>query len=316
MVYHPSGGNYGTIEIINLDEFNPGLTCDNLSNFPRSIVSATGQLFQGTTPIICGGWRATNLCKCHSFKNGTWMADAPMNTCRANSGSIILKNPNKQSREDILIIPGGADPSTPALSSVESFDGKSWEQGRFASMPEAVTQHCLVKINDSVLMSIGGRAGIGPAFTGKTYFFDVMKNTWMAGPSMNTPRVAHSCGIMNWKNPSNGKTEKVVVVAGGRDQYVNDLTSVELLSIANYENSKTGWTTGPNLPQKFTSTVIVEFKNGVILVGGLYDGGISNRNLYQLLSPFGAWMKMKQMLTNFFVSNIAFLVPDDLVRCH
>ena len=40
-------------EIINLDEENPNMICDDLLAFPKAIWRSTGQLFYNT-PVICG----------------------------------------------------------------------------------------------------------------------------------------------------------------------------------------------------------------------------------------------------------------------
>jgi hypothetical protein len=51
---------FQSIEVLNLDASNPSLVCDNLPVLPVGLAAGTGQLFQGTTPIICGG--ATRNC--------------------------------------------------------------------------------------------------------------------------------------------------------------------------------------------------------------------------------------------------------------
>ncbi len=68
-----------SVEIVNLDEYNPDLICDNLPNLPVSVRSATGKLLNRTRPTICGGSGGTAHCECHSFEEGrcehrcTWM---------------------------------------------------------------------------------------------------------------------------------------------------------------------------------------------------------------------------------------------------
>jgi hypothetical protein len=309
LVYH-SDGLSNSFEIVNLDETNPDLSCDNLPSFAVSVSTATGKLYQGTTPIICGGFKSTYRCECQSFKNGAWQPEASLNTCRGHPQSVVFKNPSKQN-DDILMISGGTDLAN-INSLVESYDGKSWDQRRIATMPELVPQHCLVKINDSMLMSIGGIEAL-TSWTPKTYFLDINKNIWMEGPPIITPRAQHSCAIMNWKNPNTGKLEKVVVVAGGRERYGDDLNSVELLFLENYKN---GFNPGPTLPLRVWYLSLVEFRSGVILVGGQYKNGTLNQNLYELLSPTAAWTKMKQTLKGKPACDVAFLIPDDLVSCH
>jgi len=61
------------IEIINLDEGNPYLECDDMSDLPFGVLGATGQLFRENIPIICGGiGLGRNCSKCQAFLNGSW----------------------------------------------------------------------------------------------------------------------------------------------------------------------------------------------------------------------------------------------------
>ena len=59
-----------SVEIVNLDESNPDLICDNLPNLPVSVRSATGKLLNRNRPTICGGSAGTAHCECHSFEEG------------------------------------------------------------------------------------------------------------------------------------------------------------------------------------------------------------------------------------------------------
>jgi hypothetical protein len=114
---------------------------------------------------------------------------------------------------------------------------------------------------------------------------------------------------MNWKNPETGNMEKVVVAAGGAGGGV--LKSVELLFL---EDINSGWVAGPELPKEVSSATMVEFQDGVILVGG--SGNVGGQNLYQLASPTGAWTMMNQTMKEERSLHVAFLVPDELVNCH
>jgi hypothetical protein len=71
-------------------------------------------------------------------------------------------------------------------------------------------EHCLVKINDTMLMQISGSVSVlFEDTTDRTYFFDIIQNKWTSGPDLNYGRVYHSCGVMNWMNPNTGMEEKV-----------------------------------------------------------------------------------------------------------
>ena len=42
------------------------------------------------------------------------------------------------------------------LSDVESLNGTTWQPGALPPMPYPVYEHCIVKLNDSAFISIGG----------------------------------------------------------------------------------------------------------------------------------------------------------------
>jgi hypothetical protein len=119
---------------------------------------------------------------------------------------------------------------------------------------------------------------------------------------------------MNWKNPATSLFEKVIVVAGGYHNQLQETNSVELLFLNDYESNNSGWKVGPSIPVKVDGSAMVEFQNGVIMIGGRGEG--DGRHLYQLSSPYGNWIAMKQTLKEPRSHFASFLVPDNLVNCH
>ncbi len=207
--YRSGAGELASVEIVNLDESNPDLICDNLPDYPFGIQFATGQLFNRKTPIICGGYASSIYCECHSFKDGAWQSIQSLNECRHVTASAVFSNPNDNDEDDILLITGGYDGSTP-LSTVESFDGNVWNQTMFADLPTTIDGHCMVKINNTMLLQIGGAVNnYYSGTTENTYFFDIIQNKWIPGPKLNVGRIYHSCALMNWMNPNTDSVEKV-----------------------------------------------------------------------------------------------------------
>ncbi len=204
------GNDYlASVEIVNLDESNPDYICDNLPKFPIAVTFATGQLYNRTQPIICGGYGSSFHCECHSLKDGAWQSIQSLNECRSSTASAVFSNPNNNEDDDILLITGGYDGSK-VLSTVESFDGNVWSQTMFADLPSTIDGHCMVKINNTMLLQIGGTIDASYAgTTDKTYFFDIIKNKWISGPKLNVGRIHNSCAVMNWINPMTNIVEKV-----------------------------------------------------------------------------------------------------------
>jgi hypothetical protein len=291
-----------SIEVVNLDASKPNLVCDNLPDFPVGLEGGTGQLFQGTTPIICGGARPNRFvdsCDCYALKNGGWNKISSLQECRRYASSTLVTLENQ---EEVLMITGGQNSNT--LKSAESFNGTDWEQLMFSDMLQPAWLHCIVKINLTTLLLVGG---FNTGTMANTYFYQLKENAWTSGPSLQIARNGLSCGIMNWNNPETNQVDKVIVAAGGYNQ-----DSVELLFIDGGESN--AWVLGPPLPKYAVYSTMVEFQNSVILIGG--EGGVDGLHLYQLSSPNGTWVEMKQTLREKKSKHVSFLVPDELVNCH
>ena len=75
------------------------------------------------------------------------------------------------------------------VSSVAAFNGQSWIAGSFINLLEPVSDQCMVRLNDSMIVSIGGtNTPLPSGVTGTTFFFDLVLNKWMAGPSLKVAR--------------------------------------------------------------------------------------------------------------------------------
>ena len=192
-----------------------------------------------------------------------------------------------------------------------------WNTIQVENLPEPVNVHCIVKINSSTILSIGGHGEHDNGeldYVKKTYLFNSQLNTWTPGPSLLRPRALLSCGILRWKNPKSNEVERIVVAAGGFDN-PRVLSSVELLYLdRNESSSKSEWQKGPELPKAVKESTMIEYDNSVILIGG--KGEVDGFHLYQLFSPNGSWLEMKQTLKTNRSLHVAFLVPDELVNCH
>jgi hypothetical protein len=268
-----------TVEIINLDPSNPGLVCENLPEFPVGIEGGTGQLFHKRTPIICGGAKANrwvDSCDCYSFQHQTWTQISSLNQCRRYTASSLV---SLQHDKEVLMMAGGGMEWTTPLKSVESFDGTDWEQGQLSELPNEVWLHCLVKINSTTLLLIGGKE-TGSRSTARTHFFHADKNQWIPGPTLNKVRHAAGCGVLNWMNPQTNQMEKIVVAAGGADDGYF-FSETELLYVDRISDNI--WIMGPSLPLGNALPSMVEFQNSVILIGGGYPNG--SKDLYQLTTP-------------------------------
>ena len=257
-------------------------------------------LFDDSVPIFCGGYDDhLNNCECFRYKQSRWLSFARLSPCRWYSGFGYLTN--QLTGKTKFVVAGGENDQD--LSKVEAFDGTSWHN--LPDLPSSITNHCMVTVNEKVLLLIGGWTG--QSTTSKTYFFNSEKNEWSPGPDLSTPRSSFACATVNWKNPSGGQSENVVVAAGGKNK--GYIWTVELLYINNISR---GWQPGPELPHEVSNSELVEYKDSVVLVGGYGNYG---RYLYQLSTPDGPWIKMEQTLPVTKHDHVAFLIPDELADC-
>jgi len=248
--------------------------CDNLPEYPVGLQGGTGQLFNKSTPIICGGYSRTDLCDCYALQNQSWTKISSLNECRRYPASALV---SLERKEEVLTIIGGKGGSA-VLQSVESFDGTDWEQEKLSELPNGVWEHCLVKINSTTLLLVGGSETTGGlnAPVSATHFDDLNENQWIPGPALNVARAGAGCGILNWMNPQTNQIEKIVVAAGGYKSSTTELLYVD--RIGDYS-----WNMGPSFPTANGFPSMVEFQNSVILIGGGYPHG--SKDLYQLTSP-------------------------------
>ena len=295
-------GYDGDQRVFVIDLEDPNNVCKNLADVPVKVRSASGILFDDSVPMFCGGYYSGSKCDCFGYKQSEWVSYPAISPCRDHSASAALTD--QENGKTRFVMAGGLNGSG-FLSNVEAFNGETWSS--LPNLPSPVYGHCMVAINDTVLLSMGGYTSQG--YISKPNFFNSEMNEWSPGPDLNTPRRYFSCATVNWKNPSDGQLEKVVVVAGGYNgQY---MSYVELLYINNLSR---GWQYGPQLPYSVANSVLVEYKDTVVLVGG--DGtGVDGRHLYQLSSPDGPWNEMEQTLPIKKHYHIAFLIPDDLTDC-
>jgi len=326
-VKHVSDGEvlaWSNVKIFNLDNYNPDLVCDNLPKLLIGAKKASGKLFKGKIPIICGGYDEN--CRCQAFQNGLWdfIPDPP--ECKNVMDSAILTHSDGKEvffisgsesriftskpycREECIdekcytTCVGKRAVQNEFFFTAKTYNGIDWNNYISEKLAFA-DNYCIVKIDSSTIFSIGG--------VGDTFFYNFLDGKWTSGPYLNETRYDFSCGILLWRNPESRKDEKVVVVAGG-----NGLSSVELLFL-NDLSDESEWISGPELPTEIDHSTLIEYKNSLILIGGNSEEVYKlPDNMLQLSSPKGPWTEMSQPFIQGKGSHVAFLVPDEIVNCH
>ena len=90
-----SGMELKSVEVIDLDESKLNTTCHDIPDFPvKGLLGRTGQLFQKTMPIICGGSNLNYaLCECLALYKDKWINIASLKECRSEAQMVTLTYP-------------------------------------------------------------------------------------------------------------------------------------------------------------------------------------------------------------------------------
>jgi hypothetical protein len=261
------------------------------------LYGAIGGLGFKENPIICGGAQNDMYVfsnKCYSLQNNERVPSVHMNSVRMYAAVTKLQDGK-------LLVTGTYGAS--ATKKAEMLAEGGWES-KIPSLPVYFQSHCMVTVNSTTVMAIGGNDN--GAYSGKTFYFTFGDENWTEGPSVKQRRTHHSCGKIRRDKES---PEMSIIVVGG-----SHLSSVEILDEGSNE-----WRTGPELPFGIESAQMVESPNGgVVLVGGETLSRPALDTLYQL--PHGGqdavWTKMEQKLKTGRRLHTAFLVPDNHVDCN
>jgi hypothetical protein len=190
-------------EVISLE--SSVTTCKDPPNLPATIFVAIGGLGVKENPFICGGIQnGTCSNKCYSLENNEWVSYGSMITERSYAAAALLQNGK-------LLVTGGSDGSA-ILSSAEMLTEDGWGSN-IPPFPFLIHEHCMVAINSTTTMIIGGcYYNPGKAYLVNIFYFTLGTDGWTEGPALNYPRRYHSCGHI--RRDKEGQ-ELSIIVAGG-----------------------------------------------------------------------------------------------------
>jgi hypothetical protein len=291
--YYKSGQISDTCEVINLESTTT--TCKDPPNFPATVNVAIGGIGFKENPIICSGFQNTFYSnKCYSLENNEWASFPSMNSARSFAAADQL-----QDRK--LLVTGGLISDTAEMLTEEGWESK------IPSLPFIINFHCMVTVNSTTVMVIGGNQN--ELISAKVFYFTFGDASWTEGPEMKHKRAYQSCGRI--RSDINSQETSIIVAGGLNGSY--PLTSVEIL-----DEGSNRWQKGHALPLGIYLSQMVEDPNGgVVLIGGSSSSTVHLDTLYHL--PHGGldavWTKMEQKLKIGRWQHTAFLVPDNSVEC-
>jgi hypothetical protein len=288
-----------TVEIVDLDSTMS--KCKNLPKFPEPTAGAVGGISNNTHPTICGGGSPLSN-KCHTFVDDEWRPSFEM------KHEVIFGASAQSANSQFLIISGGNSGSGQYFKDVNVLMDHGWERIQ-SDLPEGLDHHCMVRMNSTSVISIGGYNGTGRSSMSNTFVLKSWDHPWASGPSLKYARNSHSCARIR-KNIKS-LPEFSIIVAGGVD--TNLLSSVEIL-----DDGASLWRAGPDLPVGIRGAAMVEDPlGGVILIGGESSANKFLDSLYRLshAGDEAGWIRLSQKLSTGRHSHTAIMVPDSIVDC-
>jgi N-acetylneuraminic acid mutarotase len=206
-----------TCEVISLE--SSASPCKNLPNFPAPVYGAIGGLEVKGNFEICVGWQNYNQSgKCFSLDNNKWVLAGSRNSAKTSAASA-------QFQDGQLIVTGGQTSSLDNLNSVYMLTEEGWKS-TIPSLPVTMVDHCMVTVNSTTVMVIGGWQN--DEYSGKTFYFTFGEVSWTKGPKLKSAKFWHSCGKIRRNITSQ---ELSIIVAGGSDGSSSYLSSVEILEV-------------------------------------------------------------------------------------
>ena len=119
-------------------------------------------------------------CDCYTVKDRNWIEMKSLLNCRQYPSSARIR----LGKREVMVVAGGLyEYKSSVKQDVELFDGGQWVNDKVAQMPVPLYRHCLVKLNDTQLLAVGGRISHGTDNqTGNSYFYNALENKWTTGP--------------------------------------------------------------------------------------------------------------------------------------
>ncbi len=316
-------------ELINLD----GRECSkSIGDFPLTPMypAKIPVLLNDEIPLVCGLGEETKDCYYLQGYNSTFFEWTILEGGRYRDGPFGVASIVIDSNVDngkTLWVTGGQGIKIGGFGTLRSTELVSlkgeatsiYQEKRLATftsqpgpeLPVDVSDHCLVKLNSSTAMLIGGRGA-----NQSSYFLEIPVHEKkeeqvksVRGPKLLVKRREHSCGVL--VNPGDGNRQVLVVAGGWNEELYRPVNSTEMLVVG----SNQGWTKGPDLPENVQQAagVISEDGKSFYLVGGRDDHFDDVASIYKLQfdEAFGwQWSKLHQELQVARYNHDAMLIPD------
>ena len=288
------------VEVIDLE--TSSTTCSGIVDYPLALDGGVGALLPNQQPLVCGGRDSGYVRQnaCYSLENGQWLLFNLLNEKRHHAAISLSPYPSN----DFSVIISGGSRSSGSMDTVEILNQNEWDLSSI-KMPKGINDHCMVQINLTSVMIVGG---YNSSYLDETYLFNAETEEWTPGPPLQVARRGLSCARI--KTSLGQSFFSIISVAGYNGEYLN---TVEIL-----DEVSGNWKSGPPLPvNAYHGTLVEDPAGGVIMIGGKYQDSGYHNTLYRLshAGPDATWFKMPQKLQNARRYHVSFLVPEEITNC-
>ena len=278
--------------------FDPGSTCEDFASLPSNIERAVGGLLAGGRVFICGGYSPADGYSNKCFVVGEDGEDdslytSVMEEVRSDAASLVLNG-------DTLWVTGGGTQDYQLDTTELVRPGRPTQRG--PKIPYQYRGHCLVRLNETTAMLIGGSYAPG-GYSGATYLYDIPTETWTDNCALNVGRFLHACGVAI--DEADGA--KIVVAAGGYAGLAYDNTEI-------WVEGSNEFVFGPRMPRQMFGAAAVDTPDGDVLVIGGYSDDQPLTSIYRFhcYNRNCQWTKTAQE-TRYPRHYSVALIADDLI---
>jgi hypothetical protein len=156
---------------------SPTTTCRALPNFPKEIWNSVGGLGLEDQPLICGGFNGQYNNGCFSLEGNKWISSTPLSSTRINAVASMCPY---QINSHKILVTGGFNKVDGFLDTSEVLTDNGWQPFHL-TLPTATESHCVVSLNSTTIMLIGGFEN-----EKNSYYFNSDDEEWVKGKRLST----------------------------------------------------------------------------------------------------------------------------------
>ena len=185
-----------SVEVVDLNSTTT--TCKSLPDFPLNLRGSYGDLIDGKTPLVCGGYNSKS---CYVYSDEGWKSTFNLSQVQFHFAGMS-SSPFRNSSHKFFII---------GRTAMEVLTPTGWEKLDISLPVSSVYAQCMIVVNETTVLLMAGTSPTS-TYSRETYIFNSITNSWTRGPLLTNGRRAMGCGTIKENAASNNR---IFLVAGG-----------------------------------------------------------------------------------------------------